>query len=56
MEKEFLEWFTLNKDRFTHGQFDERQIAYSAWLEGRYGVRKNRHIVVRKMLEALEKW
>lgn len=35
MEKEFTEWFEANEKRFTHGQFDEKQIAYSAWLEGR---------------------
>ena len=34
MEKEFTEWFEANKNRFAHGQFDEKQIAYSAWLEG----------------------
>jgi len=34
MEKEFIEWFDVNKNRFAHGQFDEKQIAYSAWLEG----------------------
>ena len=35
MEKEFTEWFETNEKRFSHGQFDEKQIAYSAWLEGR---------------------
>lgn len=35
MEKEFTEWFKENEDRFSHGQFDEKQIAYSAWLEGK---------------------
>lgn len=34
MEKEFTEWFKANEKRFAHGQFDEKQIAYSAWLEG----------------------
>lgn len=34
MEKEFTEWFEANEKRFAHGQFDEKQIAYSAWLEG----------------------
>lgn len=35
MEKEFTEWFDENETKFTHGQFDEKQIAYSAWLEGK---------------------
>ena len=35
MEKEFTEWFKLNEKRFAHGQFDEKQIAYSSWLEGK---------------------
>jgi hypothetical protein len=35
MEKEFTEWFEANEKRFAHGQFDEKQIAYSAWLEGK---------------------
>lgn len=35
MEKEFTEWFEANGKRFAHGQFDEKQIAYSAWLEGK---------------------
>jgi len=34
MEKEFTEWFKANEKRFAHGQFDKKQIAYSAWLEG----------------------
>lgn len=33
--KEFIDWFKANKKRFAHGQFDEKQIVYSAWLEGR---------------------
>lgn len=35
MENEFTEWFEANEKRFSHGQFDEKQIAYSAWLEGK---------------------
>lgn len=35
MEKKFIDWFKSNEKRFQHGQFDEKQIAYSAWLEGR---------------------
>lgn len=35
MEKEFIDWFEANEKKFAHGQFDEKQIAYSAWLEGR---------------------
>jgi len=34
MEKEFLDWFEASEKRFAHGQFDVKQIAYSAWLEG----------------------
>ena len=34
MEKEFIEWFDANEKRFIHANFDEKQIAYSAWLEG----------------------
>lgn len=33
MEKEFIEWYEANERRFAHGQFDEKQIAYSAWLD-----------------------
>jgi hypothetical protein len=35
MEQEFLDWFKNNEIRFHQSQFDDRQIAYSAWLEGR---------------------
>ena len=35
MEIEFLDWYSKNEDRFAHGQFDEKQIAYSAWLDGK---------------------
>lgn len=35
MEKEFINWFEASEKRFAHGQFDEKQIAYSAWLEGK---------------------
>jgi len=41
MEQEFLDWFEANEKRFAHGQFDDKQIAYSAWLEGRKAVNKN---------------
>ena len=34
MEQEFLDWYNRNQGRFHCGQFDERQIAYDAWLEG----------------------
>lgn len=34
MEKEFTEWFEANEMRFAHAQFDEKEIAYSAWIEG----------------------
>jgi len=30
----FEEWYEKNKLRFHHGQFDEKQIAYSAFCEG----------------------
>lgn len=39
MEKEFIDWFESNEKRFDHGQFDEKQIAYSAWLEGKQQVK-----------------
>jgi hypothetical protein len=35
MDKEFKKWYKVNEMRFHHGQFDDMQIAYSAWLEGR---------------------
>jgi hypothetical protein len=35
MEKEFLEWFEPNEKKFNHGHFDEKEVAYSAWLEGK---------------------
>jgi hypothetical protein len=41
MEKEFTDWFEANEKRFAHGQFDEKQIAYSAWIEGRKTVKNN---------------
>jgi hypothetical protein len=41
MEKEFTDWFEANEKRFAHGQFDDKQIAYSAWLEGRKAVKNN---------------
>ena len=34
MEEEFDKWFDENEKRFAHGQFDDKQIAYSSWLEG----------------------
>lgn len=30
----FRRWFRANSDRFHHAQFDDKQIAYSAWLAG----------------------
>jgi hypothetical protein len=41
MEQEFLNWFDENEKRFAHGQFDDKGIAYSAWLEGRKAVNNN---------------
>lgn len=38
MEKEFTDWYEANENRFHSAQFDEKQIAYSAWLEGRNAV------------------
>lgn len=35
MDKEFEEWYQQNERRFHCGHFDEKQIAYSAWIEGR---------------------
>lgn len=35
MEQEFLDWFEQNQVRFHQGQFDDKDIAYSAWLEGK---------------------
>jgi len=35
MEKEFIDWYKENETRFSHGQFDEKQIAYSAYIEGK---------------------
>lgn len=34
MEKEFEKWYKQNERRFHCGHFDEKQIAYSAWIEG----------------------
>ena len=34
MEDEFLEWYKENETRFHQGHLDEKEIAYSAWLEG----------------------
>jgi len=33
MEKEFEDWYEANEKRFAHGQFSDKEIAYSAWLE-----------------------
>lgn len=35
MEKEFTDWYKKEQARFHSGQFDEKQIAYAAWLEGK---------------------
>lgn len=32
--KEFSKWFKDNETTFHQGQFDDKEIAYSAWLEG----------------------
>ncbi len=42
MEKEFTDWFAANEKRFAHGQLNDKQIAYSAWLQGQ---RKQPHVV-----------
>lgn len=34
MEQEFEKWYENNQKGFHSGQFDEKQIAYAAWLEG----------------------
>lgn len=34
----FEKWFSENELRFAHGQFSDKQIAYSAWLAGRGAV------------------
>ena len=34
MEDEFLQWYKENETRFHQGHLDEKEIAYSAWLEG----------------------
>ena len=31
---EFSKWFEENKKRFCDGQFDDKEIAFDAWLEG----------------------
>lgn len=35
MEQEFLDWYAANEKRFVHGQFGEKDIAYSAWRAGK---------------------
>ncbi len=35
MEKKFEDWYEANEKRFAHGQFTDKDIAYSAWLEGK---------------------
>jgi hypothetical protein len=54
MEKEFTEWFKANEKRFAHGQFDEKQIAYSAWLEGQNQALRIHDVVGRS--EQLPHW
>lgn len=34
MEEEFLKWYEKNETRFHQGHFDDKEIAYSAWLKG----------------------
>ncbi|MCP4987996.1 MAG: hypothetical protein GY928_18675 [Colwellia sp.] len=34
-DKGFNEWFKANETRFAHAQFDDEQIAYSAWVNSR---------------------
>lgn len=34
-DKEFDDWYEENEIRFHQSHFDVKQIAYSAWLEGR---------------------
>ena len=35
MDKEFEDWYQNNLQRFHCGQFEEKDICYSAWLAGR---------------------
>ena len=35
MRKEFKNWYKANETRFAHSQFSDKDIIYSAWLEGR---------------------
>ena len=34
-EKKFNDWYNENQKRFSHGHLSEKQIAYSAWHDGK---------------------
>ncbi len=35
MKKEFLDWYKSSERSFHCGHFDNKEIAYAAWLEGK---------------------
>lgn len=55
MEQEFTDWFEANETRFAHGQFDDKNIAYSAWIEGKKVVNKNCTISVDYLVDILKR-
>ena len=51
---EILEkWFEKNETRFSHAQYSDKDIAYSAWLEGRKHEKEKR---MKNKLEQFLKW
>lgn len=59
MEKEFTDWYQKNEVRFHSGQFNERQVAYAAWLEGRKEDKRSTTMdkeVALKILERYNDW
>ena len=40
MNEQFLKWFNSNETRFHQGQFDDKQIAWAAWLAAIEEVKK----------------
>jgi hypothetical protein len=53
MQIEFLDWYSKNEDRFAHSQFDDKQIAYSAWLEGKKRVNKAENLPISDVSDCL---
>lgn len=54
MEDEFLEWYKENETRFHQGHLDEKEIAYSAWLEGQKAGQHETIVMLPEIKELLD--